>query len=774
MKKEQQISRKGVVMIIGILLITLVLAIGNWDGADLRASHNTGDSDSTGVFSGNWKGVNFNLTEATTIRGVRIKVYTTGSPTILNVSIWEVNSSNAPDHAIVSNGSWDASGLGGSPGIFVNISITEENALEKGNYTLVLQSGDAGVDAVQWRFGGGSDLLGWRSADDGEDWEFNSEVAQVMHEIWGIDAGVLTTLNSPANNIIQISRNVTFSATSTSSFLVNVSWFKDGIRNETRTITGSANTSIFRKGFSLGTFNWSVESCSVTGTCDFSENRTFTIANTLINEFIFNTTTFETADEKFEINVSSNGEETVTANLVYNNTIFPSTKVGNNLEMNFTVDLTIPNRVGNNTFYWSVGHGGTTTNSTNNTQSVDPIIFSLCNSSLTTRFLNISFQDEGDLSQINASIPLSTFIYYLGSGEVNKTLEYINSTNNLEYNFCGSPSDKTFHILPNVQHKQGVIYPQRIWNPGLGDYSNATTNQTLYLLNTVDGIFVTFQVINSADQTLSGVDIIAIRSIGGEDFEVGTGTTGADGTFTFFLNPDFLHTFTFSKTGFETFTTDLFPTQTSFTITLSGGITSANNFFKGIEYSMFPQSSFLVNDTTYSFEFNVTSSFWDLTNFGFNLRLSNGSLVGSPLSSTPGTAATLSYDVNNQTIIYMDAFWNIDGNFTNVTKFWVITNTENTRWSVARFFTDLNLYINSGLFGLDDFGRYLIYFIIMFVAVGIISFKYGLTSPLAVTTSIFLITFFLDVVVDVIPEIRGINNLLTYIAGLVVMREATR
>jgi len=38
-----------------------------------------------------------------------------------------------------------------------------------------------------------------------------------------------------------------------------------------------------------------------------------------------------------------------------------------------------------------------------------------------------------------------------------------------------------------------------------------------------------------------------------------------------------------------------------------------------------------------------------------------------------------------------------------------------------------------------------------------------------VTSMIFAIIFFFDVVVGLIPEIRGINYILTYLAGLTLM-----
>lgn len=116
----------------------------------------------------------------------------------------------------------------------------------------------------------------------------------------------------------------------------------------------------------------------------------------------------------------------------------------------------------------------------------------------------------------------------------------------------------------------------------------------------------------------------------------------------------------------------------------------------------------------------------------------------------------------------MDYYWVINGNYSYGTNYWTITNTEYSGWSVKTFFTDMNTYFDSGFFGLDDFGRYLIVFIVLFFTIGIMSYKYSLTSPLAISITTFLVIFFFDVVTGIMPTIRGITNLPTYLAGILV------
>ncbi len=396
-------------------------------------------------------------------------------------------------------------------------------------------------------------------------------------------------------------------------------------------------------------------------------------------------------------------------------------------------------------------------------------ILGVCNASLIYPILNISFKDEGNLSVLEASIPTSTFTWYQ-TNNVSNTGEFslINNTNNLNYTFC-SNIITNFTIDPIVQYKKGTEYPQRIWDPAATNYA-PSTQQTLYLLNTVDGIYVTFQFATSNDALIEDVAFTAVRSISGGDVTIGQGTSGADGTITLWLNPDFSHTFTATHDDYTSWSSSFPPTQSSYTITMASGTGNVqNSTFQGIDYSSRPLNTFLTNDTVYQFAFNLTSSIWDVTDYGFNLRLANGTIITGDNTGVEGTDLTLNYNTTNKSIIYMDYYWVINGNYTNATRYWVIQNSEYTDWSISKFFTDLNSYLDDGLFGLDNFGRYLFVFLIIFMTVGIMSYKYGLSSPMAVTTLIFGIVFFFEVVVNIIPSIRGIDNLLTYIAALMLI-----
>jgi hypothetical protein len=475
-----------------------------------------------------------------------------------------------------------------------------------------------------------------------------------------------------------------------------------------------------------------------------------------------NTSSYETAYESYSINVTANSSLT-NVYLNFNGTYLPMTDGGT---WDYSRDLPTSS-VGNNSISYIFTYDGTNITSDTSYQNVLSTVMALCNATYTVPYLNLTFKDEATLTSINATMPLGEFDYYLGSGTVTKKLQYINTSENTRYSFCVSPTNRNINIDSYVQYASSG-YPQRIWNPTVTAYNNTTTVQTLYLLSSADGQYVTFQVVNSADQVLSGVEVTAIREISGVDVTVATGTTSADGTTTFWLNPDFVHTLSFSKTGFTTYSTSFAPTQTGYTITLAGGGVTTSDYTRGVKYEVYPTTQQLYNNTAYTFAFNLTSSYWDIDSFGFNLRLSNGTIVASPSSSTETTAASTSYNVNNQSIIYMDYYWIVDGNYTRGSKYFIVSNTGNTQWSISHLFTRLNTYMAVGFFGLDDFGRYLIVFLALFITVGVMSYKYSLTSPVAISLMTFLVIFFFDVVVNLLPTIRGIEHLLTYLTGLIL------
>ena len=555
--------------------------------------------------------------------------------------------------------------------------------------------------------------------------------------------------------------------------LVNISLYIEGVLNETKTISGISNETVFTKNFgTIGSKEWYVESCSNISICSSIPEKSISIQEYIENNISYSTESYETKTEQFILNTTIySGITTSSATFTYDGTPYSSTKTISGSDVLFTSDVTIPlvtTSGESKEFYWTLNLDSNLYNTTFTNQTVYSTLFDLCNATLVTPFLNFTFKDESTNGFINASVPLATFSYYLGDGSVTKTLTYTESTQNTQYLFCASPN-LTLKINPYFQYEQSPNYPQRVYDPGVTSYTNTITNRVLYLLSSSKGQYVTFQVVNIADQPISSVISTVSRTIGGSDVTISSGQTDSAGAITFFLSADFIYDFLFTKTGLANFESSFAPTLTEYTITMTGASSTINNFFQGINYWILPSVQSLLNDTTYSFEFNATSDYWDLDSFGFALRLANGSIVTYQTSTFEGSPATFSYDVNNQSIIYMDYFWFTNNTYTNATRFWVVESTAYTSWSISNFFTDLSAYLDEGFFGIDDFGISIVVYIVLFFSIGIMSYKYGINSPILLSTMVFAIIFFFDVTVDLIPTISGVPNLPTYLSGLVLI-----
>lgn len=487
------------------------------------------------------------------------------------------------------------------------------------------------------------------------------------------------------------------------------------------------------------------------------------------NERFFNNQSGETAYESYALNLTANSS--LTSVRLFVNASHFSTLTQSGSIWNYSTDLPL-NLSGNNSFYFNFTYGGNYIISDNSTQLVNKTFFDICNSTLTTKYLNISFKDENTLTGINASIPTSSFVYYLGSGVINKTLTYSNTTNNHNYTFCATPSNKPFYVLPVVQYRQVSDYPQRIWEPSLRTYNSTITNQVLYLLSTTDGIYVTYQVLNTANSPIQGVDVVASRTISGDTVIVGVGQTDSAGLVTFWMNPDFVHTVTFTKSGYESFTLNHFPTQASYTITLGSTTPQAEDLTRGITYRVRPTAgTSLPANTMTNFNFTINSTYWTLDSFAFTLTNQLGTVIGgnTSSSSTGGTILNI-INTSNYSRVTMTPSWVINGTDSSVIYYWGIFDNSAGAWSITNFFTDLSAYAGQGLLGLDSDSLSLLVFIIIFVSVGIMSYKFGLTSPAVISGVVFVLVFFFDVALGLIPTpINAVPHFPTILIGIIMV-----
>jgi hypothetical protein len=65
---------------------------------------------------------------------------------------------------------------------------------------------------------------------------------------------------------------------------------------------------------------------------------------------------------------------------------------------------------------------------------------------------------------------------------------------------------------------------------------------------------------------------------------------------------------------------------------------------------------FFIHWFLYTFAFNLSSSLWGVSSFGFSLVNQDGTVVGSDTSSTTGSAASIVYNTVNDTRLNMNYY----------------------------------------------------------------------------------------------------------------------
>jgi len=482
---------------------------------------------------------------------------------------------------------------------------------------------------------------------------------------------------------------------------------------------------------------------------------------------VFNFTTYETATESYlalfntSIIISS-------ARLILGSTSTIGTIGINQTSITKTVPLiTTPGLID---FYWNLTlTDGTNLKTNNRTQNRSNIWLNACNTTLTVPYINFTFKNEtGAQEDIQAFISTSIWNYYMGDGSITKSFSYSNITERDEYAFCFSPNGTKIKTDVSLSYDNSESQ-QRIYSPSIISLSNVTTNTTLFLLPTSDGIFVTFQVVNNAEQPIEDALVTLTRS--------GVGTisqtfTGLSGTTTVFLNPDFSYTITIVKSGFPTFTaTQTFP-LTEYTISLGTSTdgTVQQDYLEGIRFKIRPRAQILINHTDYEFNFTINSSFWSLDEFGYNILNKSGFIFASN-SSNENAGGILSSIVNtgNETLIQMNYYWTINSTTQNGTLAWGVYVPGDG--SFKGFFDRLRVYIGDRIFGITNFGFAMILFISLFLIVGVLSFKFGLNSPEGIMVAALFTVALFDIGFGMIPSPfeRSIPFFPTIITFLILM-----
>ncbi len=517
------------------------------------------------------------------------------------------------------------------------------------------------------------------------------------------------TLNSPENNFQELSdTSIIFNITSTinSGSLSRIDLFIDGVLNETKSISGSDNITIFNKSFTtLGSKNWNVKVCDGDNNCALSPTRDFTISTFKENAITFDSTVFETSESILEINISTNATSVTSGILNYNGVestadIFT---VGADIIINATIQ--IPTNPGENTFFFSFELDSVATQSTSSNQTVETLEFIFCNATVNIPYINFSFKNETAAQEDLTATMDSTWNIWLGDGTIFKILTLSNATENPNYTICSSASNDTLNTNVSLTYNNAESQQRAFVSTPI--LTNTTTQQILYLLPTGLGLFGQFQTRDVANNPIALVQGTITRTLSSSIVTVAAGLTDSSGLVIFFLNPDVTYTATFSKSGFVDNIFTFVPTTDIRFVTMGSGVSvNGSNISIGTTYEMTPINSSLNNDTIVEFGFNVTGN--DEITF-ISMNITDGSGISFGDNSTAGTGfITITLNTSkNKTIVGTFIIRTGSENFT-VSKIWVIGNEFEGAYSIS---AQGKLFL---LYGFSDFIRLIMILAIIF------------------------------------------------------------
>ena len=541
-------------------------------------------------------------------------------------------------------------------------------------------------------------------------------------------------LTNPSDAITTTNTSINFTANITSSQEINLTnaslfvWYSNGTLFTSETIQLNNNTlNITNVQYNLtdlpeDDFIWNVESSGfeTQNTSNIinnfaTSNFTFSV-DSISGTHSFNLEVFETSTQTYSINITPFNDTTPTnATLNFDGTEISATitNVGGG-NFSFSASQDIPLGVGEKIFNFTFNTNSNFKRSSSNNQTVNALTLGLCNSTLTTTFINFTFKNE-TLSEedVNATID-SNWNYYLGSGDVQKTLSFSNATENPSYAFCLNAVNDTLSTQVNVSYTNSISQ-QRQFRPNLLSLSNVTLGQVLYLLPTTEGIFAQFATQDVVGNSLIGVLATISRTLNGNPITSAIDVTDGAGNVLFFLNPDITYNALFSLSGLSDNSFSFVPVSSLTTVIMGATTTTgdATNISLATSYNITPTNTTLQNGTTVTFQFNISST-ETIIFMGINIsngtdtlllinQTSNGSLSGNVFTGTNRTfIGVFTFSTANETIV--------------VTRVWRI---------VEGFVGDYSIF-NQGTLFLDyEFGDFWRLLIVIFTIIGVLMFMSG-------------------------------------------------
>lgn len=370
-------------------------------------------------------------------------------------------------------------------------------------------------------------------------------------------------------------------------------------------------------------------------------------------------------------------------NNTWNGSIYFNTSVEANVSVNNSAWSKVTGGAQNKTFWYNYTLGqvpagnytftikGNSTGYTEQSTSLNFVLinstFTKCSDAVTTPALNFTCYDEINLSRIQCDFSSAEFTYWApGFQEQNQTFTFT-GTNEVNYTFCIAPPNVSLELDYTIPYTWTGYSLRQVNNNGQ-TVSSSVVQKALYLLQSASAGSANIRALNSVSDPIQGVYVTMSRDIAGISTIIESRFTDSAGIATFSFSPLYTYDFELTKSGYTTATASLNPVNgETYNIQMAG--TEAGQYnqspYLGITYTFIPTAGPLNNGTFYNFSFNLTSSYWPITECIFSLlNTSTGTTIQSVNASGTTTGCYASINMSTSGLQNITARGSITENYT--------------------------------------------------------------------------------------------------------------
>lgn len=275
-----------------------------------------------------------------------------------------------------------------------------------------------------------------------------------------------------------------------------------------------------------------------------------------------------------------------------------------------------------------------------------------------------------------------------------------------------------------------LVYRSDTTYPARTNYNKSVIGHNkfnLYLVSLLNGINQPVNIVDNSENPVNNATIIIYREIGGNNYKVSQDNSDTSGASVFFLESGAQYTIQVSKGGFTTTTGTLTANGEVRTVIIVSQTSIIEEVYtSGLLFDYGPTTNQLNANTTYDFSYNLTSSFYNITNC--NVSLVNATGV---ITSTIGTfnithcTSALSLYTGNQSDFSMIMYYEFNNSY-NTSSYipYNIYRIYEGNFSAKTLVDDIKNFASSGF---NPYSRIILGFVIVILIVGFVTEQVGAT-----------------------------------------------